>query len=199
MPQYSPDFLRLIEKKVPALMLIIILKLLLNPTLHVAGPIDAAELFAGMCSVTMGLKRAGLVSIAFEKNMSPLMDLLTPQGFCLAISLVLRMGIGGRGLLWLAPVCSTWIFLSTGTTLRSKINPSGDTSLRCVREANTMTSRCVLLMALADAMNITYILEQPTSSVMVYYDRMQWLAALHSMYTITPVCMGAFGGDSPNL
>jgi hypothetical protein len=196
-PKHSPDFIGMANWGIPALLLDIILRIVLNPCLGFCGGIDAAELFAGCCSVTNGLKAVGLVSIPFEiKMMGELMDMNSCPGFCLAITLVLRMAMKGRGLLWLAPVCSTWIFMSSGTTQRTKWAPEGNTRLECVRNANLMSARCVVLCALADALNVTFILEQPLSSVMNYTARFQWLIKKTTVYMASPVHMGAYKGDS---
>eukprot|EP00969_Alexandrium_andersonii_P029132 1270880-Alexandrium_andersonii.AAC.1 len=47
MPAHSPDFAKLVEKGVSKEVLALLLLVLLNPALPVAGPIDGAELFAG--------------------------------------------------------------------------------------------------------------------------------------------------------
>ena len=196
MPAHSPDFYKLIEMGVPRALLEILLLLVVNPSLAMAGPLDAAELFAGVASVTAGMRAQKLTCIPYEIKPSEHMDMLSCTGFGLALTLVLRMGMAGRGLLWMAPVCSSWVFMSMGTTMRTRWTPEGDSSVECVRKGNLMVCRCVLLAALAHAMNLTWIIEQPSSSVMVYHPRMQWLAKLANVYWVGGIHMGACGGDS---
>ena len=196
MPAHSPDFYRLIAAGVPKALLEILLLLLVNPALAIACALDGAELFAGVAAVTAGMRAQKLTCIPFEIKLSRHMDMLSTTGFGLALTLILRMGMSGRGLLWMAPVCSSWIFMSMGTTMRSRWTPEGDTSVACVKDGNIMVCRCVLLAALAHALNLTWIIEQPSSSVMVYHPRMQWLAKFACMYWVGGIHMGAYGGDS---
>ena len=75
--------------------------------------------------------------------------------------------------------------MNAGTSMRSACTAGGNTDHPSVREANKMGSRnlvrlmvsswtklrTVLLMMLAVALNATIILEQPSSSFFVFYDR----------------------------
>ena len=161
---YVPDVARLKHTPVPAIVLRILLSMLANPALRLSNGLDAAELFAGCCSVTTGLRSHGFSCIPFEiKMLGKKMDLLSNEGYCVALTLVLRMGLRGRGLLWLAPVCSTWVVMSCGTTMRSKLLPFGDESLDCVKQANVMNSRVVALCMLAHFMGLTFIVEPRAS------------------------------------
>ena len=100
----------------------------------------------------------------------------------LAIALVLQTQPGG--LVWMAPVCSSWVFLCLGSSGRSKLDVLGNTERKFVRDANLMVSRCCILMRLAVGLGLTYILEQPASSLLVYHPRMQQLAEDTQMYVI---------------
>ena len=179
------------------LLLKIIVIMMLNPALMLENGIDAAELFAGCMSVTLGIQAQKLLCVPFEIEMlGDSMDLCSPAGFCLALSLVLRMGLQGHGLLWLAPVCATWIFMSRGSTGRCKILPDGWTHHYCVRRANIMNSRCILLCMLAHHMGLAFILEQPASSVFNLTTRFQEMVSEFLVWVAKGVHMGAYGGES---
>lgn len=120
-------------------------------------------------------------------------DMCSPQGFTLCVAMV--MSLKSNGLLWLATVCSTWVFICLGTSQRTKLNPLGRQELPCVASANLMVSRSVLLMRLCAAKGGTWILEQPMSSLMIYHPRLQDLARECQIFK-TSFCMGAYGAPS---
>ena len=120
-------------------------------------------------------------------------DMCSPQGFALCVAMV--MSLKGNGLLWLATVCSTWVFMCRGTSQRSKIDPLGRTELPCVRSANLMVSRCALLMRLCHAKGGTWILEQPMSSLMIYHPRLQEILRESETF-VTNFNMGAYNAPS---
>ena len=198
LPRAAPDFRMLASRGVPALLLKVILLLALNPAVPLTTTLDAAELFAGVSAITHGLRACGFSCVPVDITYcgDGMMDILTPEGFSLCISLILRMGMQGQGLLWLAPVCSTWIFMSMGSTGRSWFNPLGDTWKACVQEANVMNARAVLLCILAGALGVTWILEQPRTSVFHETPRFQWLAKTTQVWEADDVEMGAYGGSS---
>jgi hypothetical protein len=55
------------------------------------------------------LAKAGWVAAACDIQYHPGMDMSTVKGFILALALVLKMAPGG--VLVMAPVCSSWVFL----------------------------------------------------------------------------------------
>jgi len=61
----------------------------------------------------------------------------------------------------------------------------GDTNHKFVRDANVQVSRCALLIHLAMALGIVWILEQPLSSLLIFHPRMQDLAKDFAMYKIS--------------
>eukprot|EP00969_Alexandrium_andersonii_P163548 7229528-Alexandrium_andersonii.AAC.1 len=176
MPAHSPDFNKLISSNIPKVVLEICLRMLLMPELHLEVPIDVAELFAGCGSITRGMRMQKLIAIPYElKLLGDMMDLCSASGYALALGLVLRLASRGRGMLWLAPVCSSWVFISSGSTGRSKWSPEGDDAAGNVEYSNKMAARCALLCAVAHSLNVTFIVEQPSSSVMFYSIWFQWL------------------------
>ena len=90
-------------------------------------------------------------------------------GLRLAVQLVRRLRKGGT--VMMAPVCSTWTFMNRSTSKRTKVDPTGDTSLPSVRTGNLLFSRVVLLAMLVLWREGTYIIENPMSSLLPYHPR----------------------------
>jgi hypothetical protein len=99
------------------------------------------------------------------------MDLTTPLGFLHALGLCLRLKPGG--LLWAAPPCSTFVWMNRGTSQRNKDRAEGNESVPSVAASNIIVARLMLLIALVVTKGCNWVLEQPTSSVMVWMRRMQ--------------------------
>lgn len=114
------------------------------PHLSWCSPTDHCELFSGEMSVTMGELQAvttchykimsfegcltftvcfeagrdvqeGRVATAYDVTYSPMMDMCTPEGFCLALFQCMNLK-RGAGML-LAPVCSTWVWMQLANYL----------------------------------------------------------------------------------
>ena len=81
-----------------------------------ARDLDFIEVFAGEAAVSKGLHAKGFVGATMDVRHDPRHNVLKPVGFLTLLALVMRLR--PRGLLWLAPVCSTWVFMSRGTTGR---------------------------------------------------------------------------------
>ena len=131
---------------------------------------------------------------AYDVGLSPAHDITTPAGFCIAVELVLRVKEGG--MIHLAPPCSTFVWVNRGTSGRSRERPEGRTQIKGVALANLIAVRCVLLVLLAMARKVHWILEQPSSSVMALQPRFKELFAKHKIIT-TFTWMGMFGGETP--
>lgn len=95
--------------------------------------ITSLESFAGQKAVTRAFIRAGHCAVSFEILDNPVMDVLSPEGYALLVSLALRTGCGSFKLT--APVCSTWVWVNRGTSLRSWDRPLGDASKPSVQQA----------------------------------------------------------------
>lgn len=96
------------------------------------------------------------------------------------------------GIIFLAPVCASWIWLTRGITKRSVVTPLGNTDIGFVHDANLMVSRVILLILLADAMGLTWLLEQPINSLLEWHPRFMELMQLHSVRRVS-VNMSGFG------
>eukprot|EP00959_Pyramimonas_sp_CCMP1952_P241257 5042155-Pyramimonas_sp.AAC.1 len=82
----------------------------------------------------------GLTAVPYEKlNDATYQNLMHYAGFCYACLLLVksRVGSGSNS----APVCSTWVWISRGTTKRRPWQPLGDPTIENVANANTMISR----------------------------------------------------------
>jgi hypothetical protein len=73
--------------------------------------------FAGEQSVTKGLRLVGYKGDPVDVRLNSNHDLLTPCGFLVAITMIFSVCKGG--LVWIAPPCSTWVWMSRSSTGRS--------------------------------------------------------------------------------
>ena len=72
-------------------------------------------------------------------------------------------------LLWLAPPCATWVWMSRGSTGRSRTRARGSRRRSKVIEANRFVRRLLYLLAYAVKKHIFFCIEQPCSSLMALY------------------------------
>ena len=141
------------------------------------------------------MQQVGLRACSFDKyTVRGSVDLLTDDGFAIALMCVLCL-VPGSGLLWMAPVCSSWVYLNRATSQRSPLGIYGNTKLGYVRDANLMVSRCALLIWIARTRGLHWVLEQPSSSIMLYHPRLQELARSLRVLKVR-VCLGAFNSKS---
>ena len=88
---------------------------------------------------------------------------------------VLRGDEDGQFVKWSGIKCSTWVSISRPTTKRSFFCPLGNEALECVAQANIMASRLALVCCLVCALSATWVVEQPSSSLLFRHPRMQWV------------------------
>ena len=69
------------------------------------------------------------------------------------------------GVAWWAVPCSTFIFLSMGSTGRRYGSPEGNPHVLSVRQANALFARVCVLCALCAIRQVYFIIEQPASSM----------------------------------
>jgi len=135
--------------------------------------LDVTEVFAGAGRITQEARRLGLRAQAYDKARIPGVtdsgsdalteDIVTKSGFERAVQLVLRLRVGG--LLWLAPLCSSWVFYNVSRTKRCKSNEyRGDLTYEPVRVGNSMAEACVFLIRLARARGVQFAVENPKGS-----------------------------------
>lgn len=134
------------------------------------------ELFCGVAAITRAFNAAGLPATGYDYLKDPYMnDINSPAGFICALTMLLTLH-PTDGLLWLATVCSTWVWMSRGSTMRSLEFPLG-MPCHSTAGANQMVARCGLLIMLCMAFGCAWILEQPATSLMVMHPVMVWLAS----------------------
>ncbi|CAL1138139.1 unnamed protein product [Cladocopium goreaui] len=92
-------------------------------------------------SVTIGELEAGRQASAYDVLYDgKYMDMCSVEGFITAVYQTLNVRRGGA--VTLAPVCSSWVWVSRHSTKRSKAAPLGDLSARSVQIGNLMVTRC---------------------------------------------------------
>ena len=92
-------------------------------------------------------------------------------------------------------VCSSWIFMSRGSTGRSEFNILGRPT-GCVLSANQMVSRASLLFWLGHTLGHTVVIEQPASSLMALHPRLQTIIGFITVYKVKTF-LGHFRAESP--
>ena len=110
---------------------------ILSAPLDCTQTLDHIAYFAGFANVTREFKDQGFVALSFEvKHDRQYQNILTDAGFLLACLYILKLKPSGSILL--APVCSSWVTINRGTSLRTPSNPLGNTDLKYIEEANRM-------------------------------------------------------------
>ena len=134
-------------------------------------------------------------------------DLCSDEGFITALLYFLQTG--DDVLIWLATVCSTWVFMCRHTTGRSESTPMGNVSYGGVSGANKMVARSGVVIALSYVWLKAWGLEQPDKTLMVRHDTIKFIkscvdAVQRQIYapvgmqwhTVTTF-MGCFGHERP--
>lgn len=109
-------------------------------------------------------------------------DFNSPEGFICALRIALSMKWGSMSLG--APVCSSWIWLSRGSSKRTVFFPLGDIRVPSVRQGNLMIANMVALLLLLDTKNIWWVIEQPARSLMQEHPRWRLLETLRPVFRI---------------
>ena len=126
--------------------------------------LDAFECFSGVGSVycagnaILGNERG----IGFDWKTDPAENILSPQGFEIALKRVLRLS--HHGLLTVAPECSLLVFPSSSVHRRSSRQPFGDTSRQCVLASNSIAFTAMFLWVLGIMRGLRCLLESPPNS-----------------------------------
>jgi hypothetical protein len=121
-------------------------------------------------------------------------SITTASGFMTGLQLLRRLK-DNEGLAHWATVCSSWVWMSRGSTQRSVSNILGSEACQSVAEGNMQVARMVLLLMLVAAKRAYWILEQPNTSLMPSHPDMKFLAGLTTfLHTFT--WMGMFGAGT---
>lgn len=158
---------RLMEAGAPPVLIMAVCYLL---KLGVRRDLHMVELFSGAGHLHSAFTRAGLHAAGFDRSSCKDDDILRTGGFLRALRLVLRLRVAG--LLFTGTPCSSWIFLSRGSTQRSSTNPLGNQRLQNVLSANVTVARTALLCLVAWARGAQWATEQPGSSLMPMHPRL---------------------------
>ena len=97
-------------------------------------PLSVVELWCGVASIAKAAECAGYANVAMDRDRIPGVtdvcgqsdateDILTKSGFLKALKAVLEIKDGG--LLWMAPVCSSFVFLNSAKWKRTVARPQG--------------------------------------------------------------------------
>lgn len=143
--------------------------------------LDVVELWSGVGAIASAAEAAGFAAMAFDKfrirgvtdidDPDTTEDILLEAGFRRALSLVLRLRPGG--LLWMAPVCSSWIFLNLRCTMRTRAGGPkfrGDLRYLPVRHGNLMAEMAAFLFLVAVSRGVHAVIENPACSMMFKYE-----------------------------
>ena len=149
--------------------------------------VDVVELWCGVGSIAAAAAAAGYVVCKFDKFRVPGVsdvagalseDLLSSCGFKSAARCVLSMREGA--LLWMGPVCSSFVFMNSSRCKRTLDNPLGDVDYKPVAEGNLHASVAAFLYALACLRSILPIVENPVGSLIFRFPALQLVTAFFS-------------------
>ncbi|CAL1128416.1 unnamed protein product, partial [Cladocopium goreaui] len=147
------------------------------------------EVFAGDHMLHSGVQLEGLQSRALDVNYTRKMDLATAFGFILAVNFVRH--VRQQGCAWFALPCSSWVFLSQGSTKRHFLRPQGWNCFKSTAEGNRLARRLAYLLELCHKLKIFYIIEQPESSLLFRYKPFWRLLKKHGAHRVK-CSLGAF-------
>ena len=162
--------------------------------------LDFVEFFCGAKAVTFALERLGLRGLGYDKiHDRSHQNMMSGLGFCCALCWLLRV-TPDDGFVWEGTLCSSWIWLSRGTTRRTRALPRGDQSSSSVVTGNALAARSAIIIAICYARGLSWVLEQPDSSLMKQHPAMacvrRCMRAHHETWWQITTFMGAFNGPS---
>ena len=155
--------------------------------------LSVVELWSGVGSVAAAARKRNLAAITLDREGSPSSthfteDLLTHHGFMEAVQLVLNIVTGG--LLFMAPVCSSFTWLCSSQCKRTRENDHmGDLMYKPVQDGNLGADIAAFLFALAHTRGVEAAIENPSRSSMWKYPTVLHLhSQLPVELTITRRC-----------
>ena len=163
--------------------------------------LDVVELWSGVGAITSAAENAGFIAKPFDKfrrpgvtdieNPSTTEDILLEAGFRRALGLVLRVRAGG--LVWMAPVCASWIFLSLKHTQRTRAHGpkfAGNLKYIPVQHGNRMAEMAAFLFLVAALRGVHAVVENPASSMMFSYEPFALACSLwrDRFWAVAPHC-----------
>jgi|AACY02.16.fsa_nt_gi hypothetical protein len=130
----------------------------------------ALEIMAGNGEITSAVNNHG-PCMPFDLCYETGMDILTDRGFSMLVRLALR--VKPSGTCWMAPCCSTWIWIGRRGTGRTSTNPEGNETVARTCNSNIMVERCVVIAVLLYTRGVHIAIEQPHGSLMWLYNPME--------------------------
>lgn len=91
------------------------------------------------------------------------------------------------------PICR-----SRGSTRRSKSSPLGDQAAPSVKIGNLMATRCAIILLIAAARSLFWILEQPQNSLFQFHPLVEKVLSMVPAYRYS-MRMGDYGARSQKL
>lgn len=178
------------------------LAVLLSILVHSFGEVKDAEAtffqedFAGDHNLSRAVWLAGISVICRDIRDSRHLDWLTTWGFLITLQGLRHMA--KHGLAWFAPPCSSWIWLSRGSTHRSGLNPRGNRRYRKVRDANRIARRLLYLLEYLVQKSCYFAVEQPMTSLLWSYRPFRKCLQRWKAFEVS-IPLGQFGAPSENL
>ena len=161
-----------------------------------------AEYFAGVRSICRGCRGEGIPAASYELKEADTdeQNLLSHAGMVWATQLARRL-VPRRSVQWWAPVCSTWVSMNLGTSMRTEQRWWGDTHQEEVAQANEMVWKMVCIVLYGLSLGFIFIIEQPASSLMLRHPAMILLKHFCSpknggRFRQTSTFLGMFGAST---
>ena len=132
--------------------------------------------------------KVGKTSTTFDKEADKRQDVLTKEGFQMALNSVLR--IENDGLFTCAPKCGSFITACAANHKRTEANNfMGDLDREFVRDGNNIATTTAFLLLVAHMRGVRCVLENPPSSgiwrfpivkeVLEFWPEFKWSAIVH--------------------
>ena len=165
------------------------------PPLQETCDLHSLELFAGKAEISHACSRLGFKSVAYDKSYSDTLinDLVATIGFKRAMELAAR--VRPHGMVWAAPVCSSWVWISRSGSGRSSADAAGHLHVPRIRHSNKMVVHLVLLMLLAWVRGCHIFVENPVSSVINFFSPFSDFLESCMPHKAT-VHLGSYGADT---
>lgn len=157
------------------------------------GRIQFAEFFAGTAWVARGVARVGWACRALDAKYLPSHNILSRDG--LRVWLLSTLDISRGGCQWLAPVCSSWVWLCRKQSGRSRSNPHGHSWKAFVQVGNRMLELVLFQALLGFSLGVDYVIETPMSSLLCFLPEFLRFTEVTSSIRIT-TWLGNFGALS---
>ena len=138
---------------------------------QVTRDLDVGELWSGVGNVAAAARDTGHSAAEFDLDRVPGYtnvpgpsneDITTEAGFLKALGLVLQLR--PAGLLWMGPLCSSFVFPDSSKCKRKASNFDGDTTYPPVFQGNLMAVIAAFLVQVALARGVHAAIENPAGS-----------------------------------